>query len=100
MARDREERAQAQVAVRDEWTHAERRPKRRLVAGLDLDHEVGKRSARWHHQLVNDAWVDGAAYTGDPRAIKLASHTDIVIEVGPPFPKPAPFVAWNGANCW
>jgi hypothetical protein len=40
-------------------------------------------------------WVDGKPYTGDPRAIKLAPHTDIVIEAGPPFPKPPRFTAWG-----
>lgn len=43
-------------------------------------------------------WVDGSAYSGDPRAIKLGDHTDIVIEVGPPYHKPAKFTAWNGAQ--
>jgi len=43
-------------------------------------------------------WVDGKVYPGDPRAIKLGDHTDIVIEVGPPYSKPAPFTAWNGAQ--
>jgi hypothetical protein len=41
-------------------------------------------------------WVDGKVYTGDPTAIKLAAHTDIVIEAGPPFPKPPRFTSWNG----
>src|SRR3954470_13857831 len=36
-------------------------------------------------------WVDGKQYAGDPKAIKLNAHTDIVIEAGPPFPKPARF---------
>ncbi|MGH7649471.1 MAG: hypothetical protein ACREND_15245 [Gemmatimonadaceae bacterium] len=43
-------------------------------------------------------WVDGQPYAGDPRAIKLGDHTDIVIEVGPPYRKPAKFTAWNGAQ--
>ncbi|MGH7522791.1 MAG: hypothetical protein ACREK8_00605 [Gemmatimonadales bacterium] len=41
-------------------------------------------------------WVDGKIYPGDPRAIKLGIHTDIVIEIGPPFTTPTPFTAWNG----
>jgi hypothetical protein len=41
-------------------------------------------------------WVDGKPYTGDPAAIKLVAHTDIVIEVGPPFVKPPRFTNWNG----
>ena len=40
-------------------------------------------------------WVDGKPYTGNPRGIKLASHTDIVIEAGPPYPKPPRFTAWG-----
>jgi hypothetical protein len=40
-------------------------------------------------------WVDGHKYTGDPRRIKLASHTDIVIEAGPPFPPPPRFTNWG-----
>ncbi|HSC31198.1 MAG TPA: hypothetical protein VLD17_05715 [Gemmatimonadaceae bacterium] len=43
-------------------------------------------------------WVDGKPYAGDPRAIALGDHTDIVIEVGPPFATPRPFTAWNGAQ--
>ena len=43
-------------------------------------------------------WVNGTPYTGDPRAIVLGNHTDIVIEVGPPFVTPRPFTAWNGAQ--
>ncbi len=43
-------------------------------------------------------WVDGKVYAGDPRAIKLGDHTDIVIEVGPPFKTLPPFTAWNGAQ--
>lgn len=41
-------------------------------------------------------WVDGSRYTGDPRTIPLAQHTDITIDVGAPARKPAPFKAWNG----
>jgi len=41
-------------------------------------------------------WLNGSRYNGDPRAIPLAQHTDITIDVGPPAPKPAPFTAWNG----
>jgi hypothetical protein len=42
-------------------------------------------------------WVDGNPYTKDPATIPLASHTDIVIEAGPPFPKPPVFTNWHGA---
>jgi hypothetical protein len=41
-------------------------------------------------------WVDGHRYSGDPRAIPLAAHLDVTIEVGPPYAKPAPFTQWNG----
>ncbi len=41
-------------------------------------------------------WVNGSAYTGDPRKIELVQHLDVTIEVGPPYAKPAPFTAWNG----
>jgi hypothetical protein len=40
-------------------------------------------------------FVGGEPYTGDPRKIELAQHTDIVIESGPPFSKPAPFTDWG-----
>jgi hypothetical protein len=42
------------------------------------------------------AWVDGKLYPGDPAKIPLNAHADIVIEVGPPFPKPVKFTEWNG----
>jgi hypothetical protein len=41
-------------------------------------------------------WVNGSPYTGDPRTIPLALHTEIVLEAGPPYSRPAPFTAWNG----
>jgi len=41
-------------------------------------------------------WVDGTPYKGDPRAIPLNAHTDVVIEAGPPFPTPPKFTAWAG----
>jgi hypothetical protein len=40
-------------------------------------------------------WVDGKPYKGDPSKIKLVSHTDIVIEAGPPFLKPPRFTNWG-----
>ena len=30
-----------------------------------------------------------------PRTIALKAHTDIVIEAGPPFPKPPRFTTWG-----
>lgn len=35
--------------------------------------------------------VNGRAYRGDPRAIVLRDHEEIVIENGPPFGRPHPF---------
>ena len=40
------------------------------------------------------AWVDGKPFAGDPATIPLKAHTDIVIEIGPPFPTPPNFTAW------
>jgi hypothetical protein len=40
-------------------------------------------------------WVNGKAYKGDPRKIVLAKHADIVIEAGPPYPKPPVFTTWG-----
>ncbi len=40
-------------------------------------------------------WVNGKAYAGDPRKIPLVAHADIVIQVGPPYAKPAAFTAWG-----
>jgi hypothetical protein len=41
-------------------------------------------------------WVNGKRYMANAAAIKLDAHTDIVIEAGPPFPKPPSFTSWNG----
>jgi hypothetical protein len=40
-------------------------------------------------------WLDGKPYPGNPANIPLVAHADIVIEVGPPFPKPEKFTAWG-----
>jgi hypothetical protein len=40
-------------------------------------------------------WVNDKRYTGDPRAIPLTPHADIVIEAGPPYPKPPRFTNWG-----
>jgi hypothetical protein len=40
-------------------------------------------------------WVNGKPFTGDPRKIALVPHADIVIEAGPPFPKPPKFTNWG-----
>ena len=52
-------------------------------------------SARASKTANFKVWVDGRPYKGDPRAIKLKAHTDIVIEAGPPFPKPPSFTNWG-----
>lgn len=41
-------------------------------------------------------WVNGTPYTGDPRQIDLVQHTDIMIEVGPPWVAVKPFTDWQG----
>lgn len=41
-------------------------------------------------------WVNGKPYTGDPAAIPLVAHADIVLEAGPPFPPPSTFTSWDG----
>ena len=40
-------------------------------------------------------WVDGKPYGGDPTKIPLAAHTDIVLEIGPPYPAPPKFTDWQ-----
>jgi len=41
-------------------------------------------------------WVDGSRYTGDPAKIELLQHTDITIEIGPPWVSVKPFTDWQG----
>ena len=41
-------------------------------------------------------FVNGKPYVADPRKIDLAEHTDITLEAGPPYTKPAPFSDWGG----
>ncbi len=40
-------------------------------------------------------WVNGRRYTGDPAAIVLRSHEQIVIQIGPPFLIPVPSYTWD-----
>jgi len=40
-------------------------------------------------------FVGGRPYAGDPRAIGLTAHADIVLEAGPPYRKPALFTGWG-----
>jgi len=42
-------------------------------------------------------WVNGDPYSGDPRKIELAQHTDVTIEIGPPWKLPVTrFTGWQG----
>jgi len=41
-------------------------------------------------------YLDGRPYLGDPRAIEMTLHADIVLEAGAPFVKPTPFTDWEG----
>ncbi|HXP92133.1 MAG TPA: hypothetical protein VN905_01565 [Candidatus Binatia bacterium] len=41
-------------------------------------------------------WVNGRPYSGNPSAIELAQHTDITIEVGPPWKPVTRFTDWQG----
>jgi hypothetical protein len=41
-------------------------------------------------------YVDGTLYKGDPRKIEMSQHTDVTLEAGPPYAKPAPFTDWGG----
>jgi hypothetical protein len=43
-------------------------------------------------------WVDGQPYTGDPAKVVLKSHTQVVIEVGPPFTDPPPAFDWTSSD--
>jgi hypothetical protein len=40
-------------------------------------------------------WLDGKVFVGEPATIPLEPHTDIVIQVGPPYTKPAPHTDWG-----
>ena len=42
------------------------------------------------------AYVNGRQYAGDLRKIELTQQADIVLEAGPPYPKPSPFTGWKG----
>ena len=43
-------------------------------------------------------WVDGKPYTGNVRNIVLKSHTQVVVEIGPPFTDPPPTYDWNSSE--
>jgi hypothetical protein len=42
--------------------------------------------------------VDGKPYTGDPAKVVLKSHSDVVVEIGPPFTDPPPAFDWNSSD--
>jgi hypothetical protein len=42
------------------------------------------------------AYVNGRRFMANPRSIPLTLHADIVLEAGPPFFTPKPFMAWAG----
>jgi hypothetical protein len=65
-----------------------------LVWGQPLSRRQAA-SARAKTGAPLKVWVDGRAYKSDPNKITLAAHTDIVIEAGPPFPKPPRFTTWG-----
>ena len=81
-----------------------------VEAPLDRSFTLGDFFAVWGQPLTKttaasahtakgesqQVWVNGKAFTGDPRSIPLTAHADIVIQVGPPHAKPAAFTAWGG----
>ena len=59
---------------------------------IDKTHAATARAGKGTQLQV---WVDGKRFTGNPATIKLTAHRDIVIEAGPPFPKPPKFTNWG-----
>lgn len=57
-------------------------------------HGVAGHEAR-HRQAVR-VFVNGRRYSGDPRSITLRRHTDITIEIGPPFLTPTRYAFESG----
>ena len=66
-----------------------------LVWGQPLGRTIAA-SAHAPKGAALKVWVDGKPFAGDPRTIALKSHTDIVLEVGPPFVTPPKFTDWQG----
>ena len=56
---------------------------------------TGAASAKLAKGEKAKVWVNGKEFAGDPRTIPLTAHADIVIQIGGPFTKPAPFTAWG-----
>ena len=46
------------------------------------------------HGQTLKVWVDGQPYSGNPAAIVLKSHEQIVLEIGPPYVEPPPSFNW------
>ncbi|HSU98157.1 MAG TPA: hypothetical protein VLI40_13065 [Gemmatimonadaceae bacterium] len=65
------------------------------VWGQPLSRSVAATASARKGQYLK-VWVDGKPFMGDPGSIPLMAHTDIVIEAGPPFPRPPRFTAWDG----
>jgi hypothetical protein len=59
---------------------------------LDRTHAAAAKTKKRESMRV---FLNGVRYTGNPAKIPLTAHADIVIEVGPPFTKPAPFKNWG-----
>ena len=59
---------------------------------LDRTHAASATTKKRESMRV---FLNGVRYTGNPAQIPLTAHADIVIEVGPPFKKPAPFTNWG-----
>jgi hypothetical protein len=59
---------------------------------LDRTHAASATTRKRESMRV---FLNGVRYTGNPAQIPLTAHADIVIEVGPPFTKPARFTNWG-----
>lgn len=64
------------------------------IWGQPLSHTMAASARAGKRQRLR-VWVNGKLYAGDPESIKLEAHTDVVIEAGPPFPKPPRFTNWG-----
>ena len=52
-------------------------------------HRIGNRATASGQTMR--VYVNGAIYNGNPRDIVIRRHTQIGLEIGPPFARPAPF---------
>lgn len=76
-----------------------------VEADVPANYTLGQFFTVWGQPLSRDAvlgervgpseevrvLVNGQPYSGDPRAVPLAAHEQIVVQLGPPFPAPLPF---------